>query len=67
VIVRVLPEIDPGPETMLKTTALPEAPPVADKEIGATPNVTGEEGAVKVIVCEAELTACVIALEVTAL
>jgi hypothetical protein len=36
-MVKVLPEIDPGPETMLKTTVLPDAPPAADKAIGATP------------------------------
>lgn len=55
VIVRVLPLIVPGPETMLKTTGLPEAPPVATRVMGDTPLFTGEAGAVKLMVCEALL------------
>jgi hypothetical protein len=55
----VLPLIVPGPDTTLKLTAFPEAPPVAPSAIGATPNVTGEAGAVNVIVCAACATVTV--------
>jgi hypothetical protein len=55
-MVSVLPEIEPGPDATLKVTALPDPPPVADKAIGETPNVTGDDGAVKLMVCGALLT-----------
>jgi len=58
-MVNVLLETVPGPETTLKTTAFPEEPPAADKAIGATPYVTGEAGAMKLIVCDAWLTTTV--------
>jgi hypothetical protein len=51
VIVSVLPLTVPGPETILNVTANPELA-VADKVIGLTPYVTGEDGAAKVIVCD---------------
>jgi hypothetical protein len=54
-MVSVLPLTVPGPETTLKVTANPELA-VADKVIGLTPYVTGEVGAVKLIVCEPWLT-----------
>ena len=52
VTVNVVPLIVPGPEMTLNTTALPEAPPVADSAIGDTPYVTGEVSGVKLIVCD---------------
>ena len=54
VMVNRFPESEAGPETRLKVTGLPEAPPVADKAIGATPKVTGV-GGVKMIVWEIRL------------
>jgi hypothetical protein len=54
-MVRVLPEIDPGPDWTLKITGLPEAPPVAESVIGETPYVTGDVGAGKLMVCGAGL------------
>jgi hypothetical protein len=48
VIVNVLPDIVPGPETTLKVTARPELEE-ADSAIGDTPYVTGDAGAAKVI------------------
>jgi hypothetical protein len=50
----VLPLIEPGPDRMLNATASPEVE-VAESETGAAPKVTGEAGAVKVIVCDAAI------------
>jgi len=50
VIVSVLPEIVAGPETTLKETGKPELED-ADSATGETPYVTGDAGAVNVIVC----------------
>ena len=50
---------------MLNVTGFPDAPPVAYSEIGLTPKVTGEEGAVKLIDCEAGLTVNAVAGDVT--
>ena len=52
VTVKVLPPIEPGPETTLKLTALPEAAPVAVSAMGETPYVTGEDG-VNAMLCDA--------------
>jgi len=49
VIVSVLALIVPGPETTLKVTGKPELA-VADSVIGETPQVTGDAGAVNVMV-----------------
>lgn len=49
--VNVLPATEPGPLTTLKMMGFPEAPPVALRAMGAAPNVIGEAGGVKVIVC----------------
>ena len=49
----------PGPETMLKTTGLPLAPPVATRVTGAAPKLTGVVGGVKLIVCAIGLTTSV--------
>jgi hypothetical protein len=51
-MVSVLPLIEPGPETTLKVTLRPEVEE-AESVMGDTPYVTGDEGAVKVIVCVA--------------
>jgi hypothetical protein len=37
VIVNVLPDIDPGPETTLNAMGFPDAPPLAVSVIGPTP------------------------------
>jgi hypothetical protein len=42
-----------GPDVTANVTALPELPPVAEREIGLTPYVTGVGGGAKVIVCGA--------------
>lgn len=48
----MLPEIDPGPDRMLKVTPRAElADP--DKDIGLTPYDMGDAGVVKVIDCDA--------------
>ena len=52
----MVPEIDPGPESTLKVTVNPELA-VADRVIGATGYVTGEVGAVKVMVWDKPLAA----------
>src|SRR5579863_2922509 len=49
-MVSVLPVNVAGPETRLKTTGFPEAPPVAVRVIGLTPKVT-EPGGVNVMDC----------------
>ncbi len=59
VIVSWLPLIEAGPERTLKTTALPDAPPVALSAIGATPYSTTEGGGVNVIACVAWFTVSV--------
>jgi hypothetical protein len=49
------PEMVPAPAvelaSIVNTTALPDAPPVAASVIGEVPNGTGEEGAAEVIDC----------------
>jgi len=56
VTVSLLPLIVPDPETILKITASPEAPPVAESVIGGTPYATCETNGVKLMVCEAWVT-----------
>jgi hypothetical protein len=58
VIVSVVPLTVAGPEVTLKVTVNPEVA-VADSVIGETGYVTGEVGAVKLIVCDASLTTIV--------
>jgi hypothetical protein len=58
VIVNVLPETEHGPEDQLKLTASPELVE-ADRAIGETPSLTGDEGAVKAMACDAWVTVSV--------
>jgi hypothetical protein len=50
--VNVLPETEHGPEDQLKLTPNPELAE-AERTMGETPYVTGDEGAVNDIVCDA--------------
>ena len=46
-MVKELPLTVPGPESTLKVTGLPEAPPVALRAMGPAPYATGDAGGVK--------------------
>ena len=56
VIDNVLPLVVAGPDNTLNVTGLPEAPPVALNVSEPTASVTGDVGAMKLIVCAAWLT-----------
>ena len=65
-----LPDIVPAAvlvASIVNTTGLPDAPPVAVSAIGVTPYVTGVGGAVNVITCVANFAATVAAADVIAL